>query len=112
MADGPANRGKELAMPTVMSMRWTGVTPEQYEAARKLVDWETNRPDGGMLHIAAFTGDGLRVVDLWESAEQFNQFVESRLMPGVKQIGIEGEPEVELYELHNMWAPHFEGAAA
>jgi hypothetical protein len=99
-------------MPTVMSMRWTGVTPEQYEAARKLVDWEGNRPDGGLLHIAAFSGDELRVTDLWESPEQFNKFVESRLMPGVNQIGIQGEPQVELLDAHNVWAPAFEGASA
>jgi hypothetical protein len=99
-------------MPTVMSMRWKGVTPEQYEAGRKLIDWEGNRPDGAMLHIATFADGELRVVDLWESPEQFNKFAESRLMPGVKQIGIEGEPEVELKEAHNVWAPAFEGAAA
>ena len=99
-------------MPTVMSMRWKGVTPEQYEAARSAINWEGDPADGGLFHIAAFTDGELRVVDLWESAEKFQQFVELRLMPGVKQIGIEGEPEVELYEAHRVFAPAYESAAA
>ena len=99
-------------MPTVMSMRWKGVTPEQYDEARKLIDWEGDTPDGDLFHIAAFTDGELRVVDLWESGEQFQRFVETRLMPGVKQLGIAGEPEVELYEAHAVYAPAYQGSVA
>jgi hypothetical protein len=99
-------------MATVMSMSWRGVTPEQYEAARKLVDWEGDVADGGLLHIAWFTDEGIRIVDLWESPEHFQRFVESRLMPGVREIGIEGEPEVEFHQPHAVFAPAYEGAGA
>jgi hypothetical protein len=51
------------------------------------------------------------VTDLWESPEQFNRFAESRLMAGVKQVGIEGEPEVECMSPATC-GPAFEGAAA
>lgn len=36
-------------MPVVMSMRWAGVTPEQYDAVRKAVNWEGEAPAGGTL---------------------------------------------------------------
>ncbi len=33
---------------------------------------------------------------MWETAEDFNRFVERRLMPVVQEIGIEGEPDVTI----------------
>ena len=87
----------------VMSMRWRGVTPEQYEEARQVVNWEGDVPDGAVLHVAGFDGDDLRVTDVWESEEQFNTFVEQRLMPGVQQIGIQGQPEVRFYPVQNVF---------
>jgi hypothetical protein len=95
-------------MPTVMSMKWSGVTPEQYEEARGVINWEGDVADGARFHVAWFDDSGLRVTDLWDSAEAFQSFVESRLMPGVQQVGIEGEPEVELTEAHAVFAPAYE----
>ena len=90
-------------MQTVMLMRWAGVTAEQYEEARSRVDWEGNPPDGAVLHVAGIDGDAVRVTDVWESAEQFERFVEERLMPVVKEIGIEGEPEVRFYPVQSIF---------
>lgn len=92
-------------MPTAMHMRWEGVTLEQYDAARELIDWEGDLPDGAILHVASYGDDGFRVFDIWESAEHFQRFVEERLRPGVEQVGIEGEPEVHLGDVHRMFAP-------
>jgi hypothetical protein len=41
-------------MPVVVMLRWEGVTPEQYEEARKLITWEGDVPAGGLFHVAAF----------------------------------------------------------
>ena len=87
----------------VMSMRWRGVTPEQYEKAREVVNWEGDVPDGAALHVAGFDDHGIRVTDVWDSAEQFQAFVESRLMPGVQEVGIEGEPEIEIFPAQNVF---------
>lgn len=95
-------------MPTVMHMRWSGVTPDQYEEARKVINWEGDVPDGARFHVAWFDDDGLRATDLWESPDKFQAFVESRLNPGVEQIGIEGQPEVELVEAQAVFAPAYE----
>jgi hypothetical protein len=95
----------------VMSMRWAGVTPEQYEEARGVINWEGDVPDGAVLHVAGFDGDDLRVTDVWESEEQFNTFVEQRLMPGVQQIGIQGQPEVSFYRVQNVFNAKVPAAA-
>ena len=41
-------------MAVIMIMEWEGVTPEQYEAVRKEVNWESNHAPGGQFHVAAF----------------------------------------------------------
>lgn len=92
-------------MRVKMIMQWKGVTPDQYEKLRKLVNWEGDRPKGGLFHVAAFDDKGIRVTDIWESAEEFNHFAETRLNPGVEKIGIKGEPLVEIYPVHAMYVP-------
>jgi hypothetical protein len=96
---------KGALMPVTMIMDWPGVTAEQYDAVRELVQWETDKPTGGMCHIATVTPEGLRVTDVWESAEAFQQFVDERLMPGVQQVGVEGEPNVDVYPNHALFIP-------
>lgn len=92
-------------MPTVMSMHWPEVTREQYEAVRKEVNWEGNHPEGGRFHVAWFGDDGFRVLDLWDSPQQFERFVNDRLMPGVQKVGIESQPKVQISESHALFVP-------
>jgi hypothetical protein len=94
-------------MAVVMIMEWDGVSLEQYEQARGVVRWETDVPPGGLFHVASHDGQKLRVTDVWESAEQFQQFAEQRLMPGVQQVGIQGEPKVEIYPAYSIFAPGY-----
>ena len=98
-------------MAIVMNMRWDGVTPEQYEAAREGVGWEQHASEGGLLHIASFAADGLRVTDIWENADDFNRFVEGRLMPVVRELGLEGDPDVTITPMHAVWNPGVERRA-
>ena len=94
-------------MAVVMIMEWEGVTPGQYDQARQLVQWDVEPPLGALYHVAAFDGKGLRVTDVWESAEHFQNFVDSRLMPGVQRVGIQGEPKIEIYPTHIILAPGY-----
>jgi hypothetical protein len=96
-------------MAVVMFMEWDGVTPEQYDEARSKVAWETDVPAGADLHVPWFVDGGLRVTDVWESAGDFQRFVDERLMPAVQEIGIEGQPRVEIRPLHSrVFAPALE----
>jgi hypothetical protein len=98
-------------MPTVMYMDWPEVSAEQYDEACEKIDWEGDVPDGALFHVAWFDDEtGFHVVDMWESAAQFNKFVEERLMPGVREIGIQGEPKVRLSEAHRVFTPAFQPA--
>jgi hypothetical protein len=94
-------------MAVMMVMRWRGITPAQYEQAMEEIGWERDPAPGGLYHVAAFDAEGLRVTDVWESPEQFNAFVQTRLMPGVQRLGIPGQPEVELLPAHRVYAPGY-----
>jgi len=93
-------------MPIVMRMSWPEVSREQYEAIRKDVNWEGVPPRGAKLHVAYFAKDGFHVVDVWDSAQDFSTFVETRLTPGVKKIGVKSQPQIEISEAHAIFAPN------
>ncbi len=88
-------------MAISMRMRWDGVTADQYDKVREAVGWERDRAAGGILHVAWFVDDQLNVCDIWDSADDFDKFVGQRLMPGVAQIGIVGQPEVKVLPLYS-----------
>ncbi|HEY2722443.1 MAG TPA: hypothetical protein VGI82_12000 [Chitinophagaceae bacterium] len=90
-------------MKTMMIMKWEGVTPAQYEQVRKTVNWEGNKPKGAIFHVASFGNNALHVTDIWESAEDFNQFTQTRLMPGVMEAGLRGQPAVETFPIHAIY---------
>jgi hypothetical protein len=82
------------------------VTPDEYDAVMAAMRLDDELPSGGIVHVAGFEGGALRVLDVWESAEQFQRFQEQRLGPAIEQAGIDrGEPNVRVYELHNVYVP-------
>jgi hypothetical protein len=88
---------------TSMLVRFTAapdVTAEQYdETMRRLVQSGDWMPDGLDYHVAFRSKGKLRVSEIWDSRKQLDAFSE-RLMPVLKDVGIElaGEPEVlEIY---------------
>ena len=92
-------------MAVAMHMQWPGVTQEQYDRLKDLVGWEREAPQGGILHLTSFSPQGAHVVDVWESQEACQRFLEHRLMPGVQQLEIQGEPDVQFYPLHDLFTP-------
>jgi hypothetical protein len=94
-------------MATVMLMHWPGITEEQYETVRAKANWEGDEPDGGKLHVVGFDDDGVRILDVWESAEKFQAFLEARVMPVIEELQIETQPDVRFYPMHGIYAPAF-----
>jgi hypothetical protein len=44
-------------------------------------------PEGCQLHIAGPSGGGWRVITVWDSEEQFQQFRNEKLIPAMKDAG-------------------------
>lgn len=67
--------------------------------------WETERPEGAIFHVGWFPDGGITVMDVYESQEQFDRFMQDRLMPAFQQIGLEGQPDVEWFDAHAVFNP-------
>jgi hypothetical protein len=80
-----------------------GFTKQMYEQLRKEVDWEHRRPTGIILHTAGFddSGNNIRVVDIWESEQDLNNYVNSRLKPVMERINAP-MPKGEIIPIHNV----------
>jgi hypothetical protein len=78
------------------------VTTEQYDESvrrlEKLGDWP---PEGLEYHVAFRSNGNLRVSEIWDSRELFDAFGE-RLMPVLKDVGIELSGQPEMLEIHNI----------
>ena len=94
-------------MPILMQMYWEGVKPEQYEKLRSASNFDTDSPKGAIFHTAAFDKSGAHIVDLWETAEDFNSFIENKIMPEVNKLGIKEQPQVEIFTIHKTFVPGY-----
>ena len=92
-------------MRIAMFMKWDGATADQYEQLRKTVDWEGRPAKGGVFHVAAFGNGSMHVTDIWESEDDFNNFIQNRLMPEVIKLGITEQPQVEIFPLYAVAVP-------
>ncbi len=96
-------------MAVAVFLRWEGITPEQYDAARNLVPFDRDLAPGGLIHVAAFDKKGIRVTDVWESAEDFQNYLTNHLGPAFGQLEFAGHPEVEIVPVHAFLTPGVEG---
>jgi hypothetical protein len=99
--------GKGGDMATVMLLHWRDASKELYEQVRGRADWEGDRPQGVQLHVVGWSDDGMHILDIWDSPEDFQAFFESRVLPVVKEAGIASEPDVKMFDLHGIYAPGF-----
>ena len=78
------------------------VTTEQYDETVRRLETMGDWPPEGLEYHVAFKLDGdLRVSEIWDSRERFDAFGE-RLMPVLKDVGIELSGEPEMLEIHNI----------
>ena len=81
----------------------TNMTNEKYdEVIRRLEAAGVGTPSGRQYHTCFGASGHLGVVDVWESAEQFEAFGET-LMPILEEVGIEAS-EPQISETYNIIA--------
>jgi hypothetical protein len=89
-----------------VTLDFHGATLEQYDQAIEKFGFKTGGPGapGGLFHWVTPTDDGFRVIDVWESREHFDRFVQETAIPALGEAGVPQEPEVTFYEVHNYLA--------
>ena len=75
-------------MAVAMFMHWPGVTSDQYDALMTRLSLDANPAAGGVLHLATLTEEGLEVCDVWQTEQAFRGFLEGRMLPVVRELGI------------------------
>ena len=61
-------------------------------------------PEGCQLHIAGAATGGWRVITVWDSEEQFQQFRDEKLIPAIKEAGGETfiAPNIQTDPVYNL----------
>ena len=94
-------------MAVAVQMDFDGATLDQYDEVCALMGLTPGGPGpaGAISHFATMTASGLRVVDVWETREQFDTFAQEQIGPFTQKVGIAGPPNMEFFEVHNYFTP-------
>jgi hypothetical protein len=82
-------------------MDFDGGTREIYDAILADMDLGGKMPAHGLFHGAGATDGGWRVVDVWESAEAFDEFSRAKIGPLSAKHGM-APPRVRSFEVANV----------
>ncbi len=90
-------------MAIAVQMEFSGATLAQYDQVIQKMGFHTGGPGapGGLFHWVTKTDGGIRVVDVWESRDQFEKFSQDKVQPLTAQVGITEPPKVTFFEVHN-----------
>jgi len=90
-------------MAVAIEMDFKGVTLDQYDQVMELMGLgpDSPPPPGAIFHWVAETPDGIRVVDVWETREAYEQFAAEQIGPSTQQVGISAPPETTYRDVHN-----------
>jgi hypothetical protein len=82
---------------------FTGGTLEQYDQILEKMGFTPGGRHGSgcLFHWVTETDAGIRVIDVWESREQFDRFAEEQVGPYSQEVGLPGPPETTFYDVHS-----------
>lgn len=94
-------------MAIAVQIDFEGATLDQYDAVCSKMGLTPKGPGpkGAISHFATMTDFGLRVVDVWESREQFDKFAQEQIGPYSQEAGITSQPAMQFFEVHNYFTP-------
>jgi hypothetical protein len=90
-------------MAVAIEMSFKGASLDQYDQIIQKMGLTPGgaTPPGAISHWVAETDEGLRVVDVWETQEAYDQFAAEQIGPFTAEVGITDPPEMRVYEVHN-----------
>jgi hypothetical protein len=81
-----------------------GGNQDFYEQVNSKVMPGGNLPDGCQVHIAGPMENGWRVITVWDSDDQFQQFRDEKLIPAIREAGGEERiaPRIKTNPVHKL----------
>ena len=94
-------------MAVVIVNEIEGASQEFYEQVNPKVMPGGKLPDGCQLHVAGPIDNGWRVISVWDSDEQFQQFRNETLIPAMRETGAEGRiaPSISSDPVYKLLTP-------
>jgi hypothetical protein len=91
-------------MAVAVQLDFPGATLDHYDAINKAINAEmggAHPGTGALFHFATATDDGFRVVDVWNSREEFEAFLSGPIAPALAASGMPAPPSIQFFEVHN-----------
>ena len=89
-------------MAVAIVMDFEGGTLDQYDQVVQSMGLSPGgpTPPGALFHWVTKTDDGVRVTDVWETREAFDQFAQEQIGPKTQAVGL-AEPSLAYHDVHN-----------
>jgi hypothetical protein len=85
-----------------------GLTANEYRALLDKMGVETIPAANIFLHVTTTIDGGYRVIEIWDSKEAFEEFLQKRLAPANEALEINRKANITVMPLHNFFAPRLE----
>ena len=97
-------------MAIAFRLEFTTLRLGDYDAICKALNFPTDWPDGFIVHGSTEVDGQLRVLDIWETRQQFDGFVANRLPAAMGQaMGDRAEaPNITQMDLHTLYAKAYD----
>lgn len=94
-------------MAVAVQVDFDGATMDQYDEVCRNMGLTPKGPGsaGSISHFATKTDSGMRIIDVWETKDQFEKFAQERIGPLSQQAGITAQPKPQFFEVHNYFTP-------
>jgi quinol monooxygenase YgiN len=76
-----------------------GATLDQYDQVNEQLG--SHKPDGAHAHICCRADDGFRVIEVWDSTDAIDLYMQSGLGEAMQQYNLP-EPKITDLEVHNL----------
>jgi len=86
-----------------VQLDFEGATTDQYDQVIAKMGFKPKGPGAPSLifHWVTKTATGIRVIDVWETREQFETFAAEKIGPITQEVGVPGPPKTQLFDVHN-----------
>jgi hypothetical protein len=77
-----------------------GATIDEYEKVAGQIDMD--KPKGAHVHIAGTNDRGLQVIEVWDSQEDIDRYMDAGLGKAMQAANLPQQPAITQFEVHKL----------